>query len=121
MSKSTNYTFMFFVILAVVRSLRAGCFILFYFLVLQGIDDASCAGLKYLLLGAINKCLHNTKDAIQVLPGLIHNTMYRALKYEPLHPTFWVVGLINSIPNTKKLVTRAITVLCPFLFCSISI
>uniref|UniRef100_A0A667Z1J3 Tetratricopeptide repeat domain 39C n=1 Tax=Myripristis murdjan TaxID=586833 RepID=A0A667Z1J3_9TELE len=30
-----------------------------------GIDDASCAGLKNLLLGAINKCLHNTKDAIQ--------------------------------------------------------
>lgn len=36
-------------------------------LVLQGIDDASCAGLKNLLLGAISKCLHNTKDAIQVL------------------------------------------------------
>ncbi|XP_037837894.1 tetratricopeptide repeat protein 39C-like isoform X2 [Kryptolebias marmoratus] len=33
--------------------------------VLQGIDDASCAGLKNLLLGAINKCLHNTKDAMQ--------------------------------------------------------
>uniref|UniRef100_A0A3P8QUN8 Tetratricopeptide repeat domain 39C n=1 Tax=Astatotilapia calliptera TaxID=8154 RepID=A0A3P8QUN8_ASTCA len=33
--------------------------------VLQGIDDASCAGLKNLLLGAISKCLHNTKDAIQ--------------------------------------------------------
>ncbi|KAM9844589.1 tetratricopeptide repeat protein 39C-like isoform 1-T2 [Aulostomus maculatus] len=33
--------------------------------VLQGIDDASCAGLKHLLLGAISKCLHNTKDAIQ--------------------------------------------------------
>uniref|UniRef100_A0A4W6DB27 Tetratricopeptide repeat domain 39C n=1 Tax=Lates calcarifer TaxID=8187 RepID=A0A4W6DB27_LATCA len=33
--------------------------------VLQGIDDASCAGLKNLLLGAINNCLHNTKDAIQ--------------------------------------------------------
>uniref|UniRef100_A0A671YS69 Tetratricopeptide repeat domain 39C n=1 Tax=Sparus aurata TaxID=8175 RepID=A0A671YS69_SPAAU len=33
--------------------------------VLQGIDDVSCAGLKNLLLGAINKCLHNTKDAIQ--------------------------------------------------------
>uniref|UniRef100_A0A3B4TY45 Tetratricopeptide repeat domain 39C n=1 Tax=Seriola dumerili TaxID=41447 RepID=A0A3B4TY45_SERDU len=33
--------------------------------VLQGIDDASCAGLKNLLLGAINKCLHKTKDAIQ--------------------------------------------------------
>nr|XP_020451588.1 tetratricopeptide repeat protein 39C-like [Monopterus albus] len=33
--------------------------------VLQGIDDASCAGLKNLLLGAINKCLHNTKDAIE--------------------------------------------------------
>ncbi|XP_035527414.1 tetratricopeptide repeat protein 39C-like isoform X1 [Morone saxatilis] len=33
--------------------------------VLQGIDDASSAGLKNLLLGAINKCLHNTKDAIQ--------------------------------------------------------
>ncbi|XP_008290356.1 tetratricopeptide repeat protein 39C-like [Stegastes partitus] len=33
--------------------------------VLQGIDDASCEGLKNLLLGAINKCLHNTKDAIQ--------------------------------------------------------
>ncbi|XP_076602102.1 tetratricopeptide repeat protein 39C-like isoform X2 [Chaetodon auriga] len=33
--------------------------------VLQGIDDASCAGLKNLLLGAISKCLQNTKDAIQ--------------------------------------------------------
>ncbi|XP_038573903.1 tetratricopeptide repeat protein 39C-like isoform X1 [Micropterus salmoides] len=33
--------------------------------VLQGIDDASCTGLKNLLLGAISKCLHNTKDAIQ--------------------------------------------------------
>lgn len=33
--------------------------------VLQGIDDASSTGLKYLLLGAINKCLHNTKEAVQ--------------------------------------------------------
>uniref|UniRef100_A0A8C9ZHU6 Tetratricopeptide repeat domain 39C n=1 Tax=Sander lucioperca TaxID=283035 RepID=A0A8C9ZHU6_SANLU len=33
--------------------------------VLHGIDDASCAGLKNLLLGAINGCLHNNKDAIQ--------------------------------------------------------
>lgn len=33
---------------------------------LQGVEDASCAGLKHLLLGAINKCLHNAKDAIQV-------------------------------------------------------
>lgn len=40
-------------------------------LVLQGIHDASCAGLKNLLLGAINKCLHNTKDAIQVQSCLV--------------------------------------------------
>ncbi|XP_053293222.1 tetratricopeptide repeat protein 39C isoform X1 [Pleuronectes platessa] len=33
--------------------------------VLQGIEEASCTGLKNLLLGAINKCLQNTKDAIQ--------------------------------------------------------
>ncbi|CAL1579619.1 unnamed protein product [Knipowitschia caucasica] len=33
--------------------------------VLQGIDDASSTGLKYLLLGAINKCAHNTKEAVQ--------------------------------------------------------
>lgn len=33
--------------------------------VLQGIDDASSTGLKNLLLGAINKCLHNTKEAVQ--------------------------------------------------------
>uniref|UniRef100_A0A8C6L2X1 Tetratricopeptide repeat domain 39C n=1 Tax=Nothobranchius furzeri TaxID=105023 RepID=A0A8C6L2X1_NOTFU len=33
--------------------------------VLQGIDDASSTGLKNLLLGAINKCLHNTTDAMQ--------------------------------------------------------
>lgn len=33
--------------------------------VLQGIDDASSTGLKYLLLGAIYKCLHNTKEAVQ--------------------------------------------------------
>lgn len=30
------------------------------------VEDASCAGLKYLLLGAINKYLHNAKDAIKV-------------------------------------------------------
>lgn len=35
-------------------------------LVLHGIDDASCAGLKNLLLGAISGCLNNTNDAIQV-------------------------------------------------------
>ena len=34
--------------------------------VLQGIDDASCTGLKHLLLGAIHRTLHNTKEAIQV-------------------------------------------------------
>nr|XP_040026946.1 tetratricopeptide repeat protein 39C-like isoform X1 [Gasterosteus aculeatus aculeatus] len=33
--------------------------------VLHGIDDASCAGLKNLLLGAISGCLNNTNDAIQ--------------------------------------------------------
>uniref|UniRef100_A0A3P9HS84 Tetratricopeptide repeat domain 39C n=1 Tax=Oryzias latipes TaxID=8090 RepID=A0A3P9HS84_ORYLA len=33
--------------------------------VLQMIDDVSCLGLKNLLLGAINKCLQNTKEAIQ--------------------------------------------------------
>ncbi|KAK9539265.1 hypothetical protein VZT92_004381 [Zoarces viviparus] len=33
--------------------------------VLQTIDDASCTGLKNLLLGAINGCLQNTNDAIQ--------------------------------------------------------
>uniref|UniRef100_A0A3B3BDH9 Tetratricopeptide repeat domain 39C n=1 Tax=Oryzias melastigma TaxID=30732 RepID=A0A3B3BDH9_ORYME len=33
--------------------------------VLQMIDDVSCLGLKNLLLGAISKCLHNTKEAIQ--------------------------------------------------------
>ncbi|XP_068557854.1 tetratricopeptide repeat protein 39C-like isoform X1 [Cebidichthys violaceus] len=33
--------------------------------VLHRIDDASCAGLKNLLLGAINGCLQNTNDAIQ--------------------------------------------------------
>ncbi|XP_036375005.1 tetratricopeptide repeat protein 39C-like [Megalops cyprinoides] len=33
--------------------------------VLKSVDDTSCAGLKNLLLGAIHKCLGNTKDAIQ--------------------------------------------------------
>uniref|UniRef100_H2MQY1 Tetratricopeptide repeat domain 39C n=1 Tax=Oryzias latipes TaxID=8090 RepID=H2MQY1_ORYLA len=32
---------------------------------LQMIDDVSCLGLKNLLLGAISKCLQNTKEAIQ--------------------------------------------------------
>ncbi|KAG9334348.1 hypothetical protein JZ751_008234 [Albula glossodonta] len=35
--------------------------------VLQEVDDASCTGLKNLLLGAIHKCLGNTKDAIQTV------------------------------------------------------
>lgn len=39
------------------------------FAALQGVEDASCAGLKYLLLGAINKCLHNAKEAVQVREG----------------------------------------------------
>ncbi|XP_077471749.1 tetratricopeptide repeat protein 39C-like [Stigmatopora argus] len=33
--------------------------------VLQAIDDASCAGLKNLLLGIVSKYLYNTKEAIQ--------------------------------------------------------
>ncbi|KAG5850424.1 hypothetical protein ANANG_G00082270 [Anguilla anguilla] len=33
--------------------------------VLQDVDDPSHTGLKNLLLGAIHKCLGNTKDAIQ--------------------------------------------------------
>ncbi|CAN9502836.1 unnamed protein product [Ophioblennius macclurei] len=33
--------------------------------VLQGIEDASSAGLKNLLLGAINRSLQNTKEAVQ--------------------------------------------------------
>uniref|UniRef100_A0A3P9N9Z7 Tetratricopeptide repeat domain 39C n=1 Tax=Poecilia reticulata TaxID=8081 RepID=A0A3P9N9Z7_POERE len=33
--------------------------------VLQGIEDASCTDLKNLLLGAISRCLLNTKDAVQ--------------------------------------------------------
>lgn len=48
----------------------------FLVLVLQGIDDASCAGLKNLLLGAINKCLHNTKDAIQVFSCSVNSECY---------------------------------------------
>lgn len=33
--------------------------------VLQGLNEPSCHGLRYLLLGAIQKCLGNIKDAIQ--------------------------------------------------------
>ncbi|KAG9356121.1 hypothetical protein JZ751_000965 [Albula glossodonta] len=33
--------------------------------VLQAVNDVACMGLKNLLLGAIHKCLGNTKDAIQ--------------------------------------------------------
>lgn len=33
--------------------------------VLQGLEDPSCNGLRYLLLGAIQKCLGNIKDAVQ--------------------------------------------------------
>lgn len=40
-----------------------------YFLVwsvLQSLDEASCRGLKHLLLGAIHKCHGNMRDALQV-------------------------------------------------------
>nr|XP_046248666.1 tetratricopeptide repeat protein 39C-like [Scatophagus argus] len=33
--------------------------------VLQSLDEASCRGLKHLLLGAIHKCLGNMRDAVQ--------------------------------------------------------
>lgn len=36
---------------------------------LQAVEDASSAGLKYLLLGAIHKCLHHATEAIQVGAG----------------------------------------------------
>lgn len=35
--------------------------------VLQSLDEASCRGLKHLLLGAIHKCHGNVRDAIQSL------------------------------------------------------
>lgn len=34
--------------------------------VLQSVDEASCRGLKHLLLGAIHKCHGNMRDAVQV-------------------------------------------------------
>ncbi|XP_051943795.1 tetratricopeptide repeat protein 39C-like isoform X3 [Hippocampus zosterae] len=43
--------------------------------VLQAIDDASCAGLKNLLLGTVNKCLHNKKDAIQYFEVALRDEM----------------------------------------------
>ncbi|XP_019734770.1 tetratricopeptide repeat protein 39C-like [Hippocampus comes] len=43
--------------------------------VLQAIDDASCAGLKNLLLGTVNKCLHNKKDAIQYFQVALRDEM----------------------------------------------
>ncbi|XP_066538086.1 tetratricopeptide repeat protein 39C-like isoform X2 [Hoplias malabaricus] len=33
--------------------------------ILQQIEDASCSGLKHLLLGAVHKCLGNSTDAVQ--------------------------------------------------------
>lgn len=38
---------------------------------LQAVEDASSAGLKYLLLGAIHKCLHHATEAIQVGAGRV--------------------------------------------------
>uniref|UniRef100_H3CC74 Tetratricopeptide repeat domain 39C n=1 Tax=Tetraodon nigroviridis TaxID=99883 RepID=H3CC74_TETNG len=35
--------------------------------VLQGLDESSCKGLKHLFLGAVHKCLGNTKDSTQEL------------------------------------------------------
>ncbi|XP_045906372.1 tetratricopeptide repeat protein 39C-like isoform X1 [Micropterus dolomieu] len=35
--------------------------------VLQSLDEASCRGLKHLLLGAIHKCHGNMRDAVQVI------------------------------------------------------
>lgn len=40
--------------------------ILMLYSVLQGLDEQSSLGLKHLLLGAIQKCLGNIKDAVQV-------------------------------------------------------
>ncbi len=34
--------------------------------VLQSLDEASCRGLKHLLLGAVHKCHGNMRDAVQV-------------------------------------------------------
>ncbi|XP_077413208.1 tetratricopeptide repeat protein 39C-like [Vanacampus margaritifer] len=43
--------------------------------VLQGVDDASCAGLTNLLLGTVSKCLHNTEDAIQYFNVALRDEM----------------------------------------------
>lgn len=51
-----------------------GCLCLL--LVLQELDDISCAGLKNLLLGDIHRCLGNMNDSIQVLFICIENKVH---------------------------------------------
>lgn len=46
---------------------------------LQSLDEASCRGLKHLLLGAVHKCHGNMRDAIQV--SSLHLHMYLQLIY----------------------------------------
>lgn len=43
-----------------------------FLLVLQSLDDASCRGLKHLLLGAVHKCHGNIRDAVQVSVCIQH-------------------------------------------------
>lgn len=45
---------------------RVMIFPLHVYSVLQSLDEASCRGLKHLLLGAVHKCHGNMRDAIQV-------------------------------------------------------
>ncbi|KAJ8337030.1 hypothetical protein SKAU_G00382500 [Synaphobranchus kaupii] len=45
--------------------------------VLQGVRDVPCMGLKNLLLGAIHKCLGNTKDAIQCFQQSVRDEVGR--------------------------------------------
>uniref|UniRef100_A0A3B4Y174 Tetratricopeptide repeat domain 39C n=1 Tax=Seriola lalandi dorsalis TaxID=1841481 RepID=A0A3B4Y174_SERLL len=72
--------------------------------VLQGIDDASCAGLKNLLLGAINKCLHKTKDAIQYFHLAVRDEVGRLTNSYVQPYSCYELGcvLLNNLESAGK-------------------
>ncbi|XP_013886231.1 tetratricopeptide repeat protein 39C [Austrofundulus limnaeus] len=71
--------------------------------VLQGIDDTACAGLKNLLLGAINKCLNNTKAAMQYFHLAARDEVGRqSNSYVQPYSCYELASVLLNAPETAE-------------------
>ncbi|KAI4828864.1 hypothetical protein KUCAC02_022936 [Chaenocephalus aceratus] len=74
--------------------------------VLQSLDEASCRGLKHLLLGAVHKCHGNMRDAVQSFQLAAGDEYGRQINSYVQPYAVYELGCILLLPNRRSTVGK---------------